>query len=114
MVWHTSLKSSLFSLFGGDSARVGLDRADRLERVRTEMLKCLQSLQGVTAADYLDHRVRHATDVQSLWYLRSDLMGLLCSTEGETAARAHLDRITRLFKGLLPKGLASRSNRLGS
>ncbi|WP_394792374.1 hypothetical protein [Rhodoferax sp.] len=113
MVWHVSLKSSLLSLFGSDAARADATRGDQLEKIRTAMLECLAAVESSNAAQYLEHRVRHAADIQSLWYLRSDLMVLLSSVIGETAARTRLDGITPMFRGLLPKSLASRANRLG-
>ena len=60
----------------------------------------------------LQRHMAYAKDVQTLWYLRADLMGVLASHGGETLARAKLDRITLQFKGLLPKGLIARSSPL--
>jgi hypothetical protein len=58
-------------------------------------------------------RVRYATDILALWYLRGELMAALSETHGEAIARAELDKVTRMFGGLLPNGLQSRSTLLG-
>ena len=75
------------------------------------MLACLQDLDA-NEVHTLHLRLSYAKDVQTLWYLRSDLMGVLANRKGEATATDQLRDITQLFQGLVPKGLKSRSNRL--
>ena len=58
------------------------------------------------------HRVRYAIDAQALWFARSDVMTVLNELHGETIAREKISGINEKFKGLLPKGLSSRSSSL--
>nr|WP_315204427.1 hypothetical protein [uncultured Albidiferax sp.] len=112
MAWDsTSIKNSLYSMLGVDTTRVDAGRAQQLEQVRSAMLECLEDVEGFDGP-LLRRRVAYAKDVQTLWFLRSDLMGVLASRAGEGAARAQMDKMAPLFQGLLPKGLVSRSNRL--
>ncbi|WP_367846290.1 hypothetical protein [Rhodoferax sp. WC2427] len=112
MAWDsTSIKNSFYSILGMDSARADAGRAQQLEQVRTAMLECLGDVGGFEGP-ILRQRVAYAKDVQTLWFLRADLMGVLASRDGEGAARNRMDQIAPLFQGLLPKGLVSRSSRL--
>ena len=52
--------------------------------------------------------------MQSLWYLRGDLMAALASSHGEAAAREKLETLSEMFEDLLPRGLRSRPSPLGS
>ena len=113
MAWDTSfLKNSLYSLFGVDVVRVDDGRVQQFDQLRAAMLACLEKADVNNHAPALQRRVAYAKDVQTLWYLRADLMGVLASHCGETTARAQLDCITLQFKGLLPKGLIARSSPL--
>jgi hypothetical protein len=116
MAWDsTSIKNSFYSIIGVDTARADAGRAQQLEQqleqVRAAMLECLDGVEGFDGP-ILRRRVAYAKDVQTLWFLRSDLMGALASRAGEGAARAQVDKMAPLFQGLLPKGLVSRSSRL--
>lgn len=59
-------------------------------------------------------RIRYAIDVQTLWYLRGDLMAVLAGRYGEVAARAKLSSINDMFENLLPQGLRSRPSPLSA
>jgi hypothetical protein len=59
-------------------------------------------------------RIRYATDVQALWFLRGDLMGALASSCGEAAAREKLESVSEMFEDLLPNGLRSRPSPLNA
>jgi hypothetical protein len=58
-------------------------------------------------------RIRYATDIKDLWYLRGDLMAALAGLHGEVVAREKIAQINAQFQGLLPGGLASRPSPLG-
>lgn len=112
MAWDTAfLKNSLYSFLGVDILRVDEGRGQQLDQLRAAMLASLDEVD-VNQAAALQRRMAYAKDVQTLWYLRADLMGVLASHGGETSARAKLDRITLQFKGLLPNGLMARSSPL--
>jgi len=83
-----------------------MQRATRLEQVRHSMLESLGSERQ--AWQKLERRIVLAADLQSLWYLRSDLMAALASLNGECSAGQTLQRITDLFEGVLPHGMAAR------
>jgi hypothetical protein len=47
--------------------------------------------------------VMRASDIQTLWYLRSELLRSLSERHGEKAARQQLDTITEMFRGIVHK-----------
>lgn len=83
-------------------ASTGWVRHPQLETVRAAMLGCLAGLTGGEAVR-MGLRVRYASDIEALWYLRSDLMVLLQTQYDATTAQHMLQRVTRLFDGLLPQ-----------
>jgi hypothetical protein len=78
-----------------------IDRAARLEDIRKIMMAAASETGDHPA---LLRRMRFAADITALWYLRSDLMAVLCDSLGELAARARLKIITQMFDGLVPAG----------
>lgn len=80
----------------------------RIDDLRRTMMDCLRDVRPCDELDQVRSRVQYGADIQSLWYVRSDIMNLLAGTHGETFAREQLVMLTGLFKGLLPKGLESR------
>ena len=103
MAWDTSsIKNSLYSMLGLDSSRVDEGRTQQLEQVRTAMLACLQDLDA-SEVHTLHLRLSYAKDVQTLWYLRSDLMGVLANRKGEaTATEEKSIRYDQQLADLLP------------
>lgn len=83
-----------------------------LDDIRQAMLDCLGA-PGAAAYPQLQLRMAYASDVQELWYLRGDLMAVIAAKDGEVTARRKLARISDMFKGHLPKGLATRPSPLG-
>lgn len=83
-----------------------------LNDIRRTMLDCLGA-SGAAAYPEIQLRIAYASDPQELWYLRGDLMAVIAATDGEVTARRKLARISDLFKGHLPKGLATRPSPLG-
>jgi len=97
--------SSMQSLLG--RALVEQERGlAQIEVIRQTMLDSLGD-SGCSAFSQVERRILLAADLQSLWYLRSDLMGALCSLQGESTARQSLKDITAMFEGLLPKSMFS-------
>jgi hypothetical protein len=77
-----------------------------LEPIRRAMLEALGS-RVAQPHTILPPRIAHAVDAERLWYLRGELMQALASMHGEQHARSELARITELFRGILPQGLAA-------
>lgn len=79
----------------------------RTEVIRELMLRELGDY-GEKKFPAVARRVRYATDVQGLWYARSDVMAILATAYGETVAREKIANISGRFNGLLPKSLTSK------
>ena len=75
-----------------------------LEDVRRAMLQSLAGMAGSEVAR-MNMRLRYASDIEALWYLRADLFSLLLPRQGEDGARRTLDGLTALFHGQLPHAL---------
>lgn len=86
----------------------------RVGEVRQAMLDCLARLVEGHRGTRLWARVLYAPDVQSLWYLRADLMTLLAESQGESEAQEQIATITALFNGLLPAAQKARQTRIGA
>ena len=111
MRWFNSqLKSSLLSLLGS-SATVHDPREDRIEQIRQLMLDELGEFGNLHYPKVI-HHVFYAADAQALWFVRSEVMTVLGALHGENIARKKISHISNQFKGLLPKGLMSRSSSL--
>lgn len=100
----------LSSLFGG-SAHSSVALEDSVEDIRELMLDSLGD-DGAVVHIQIARRIRYAQDLQSLWYLRGDLMAALSSLHGEERAREIMLQVSQEFQGLLPGGLASRPSPL--
>jgi hypothetical protein len=83
-----------------------------LPEIRQAMLDALGE-HGALAHPALKRRVEYAEDIQDLWYLRGDVLTAISSSEGEAIARAHLARISEMFRGSLPCCLTARPSPLG-
>ena len=81
-----------------------------IDDVRSLMLEMIGKPTDDSAI--LVRRIRYAADPQALWFMRSELMGLLARKEGEMAARVKLELISDMFRELLPSGLRSRPSPL--
>jgi hypothetical protein len=107
-----SLLSSLHSLLTNRKPKPNLtDTKRQVEFIRAAMSEAM-ARAGETGFEHVARRVRNAVDIEALWYLRADVMQAVATTEGESAARRRMARITPLFAGLLPRGLNSRPSPL--
>ncbi len=100
------LRSSCMALLGRSEPTPQALNA-RTEIIREMMLHELGDY-GERKFPAVARRVRYATDVQGLWYARSDVMAILANTYGETVAREKIANISGRFNGLLPKSLTGR------
>ena len=82
----------------------------RVREIRNAMLAALSGntdlgngLPGVWI------NIDRASDIQALWYLRTDLLSLLADEYSEQEARARLATITEMFRGLIPENQMPRT-----
>ena len=111
MSFYQSIRSSLLAIFNVSTAEPPAgEETLTLEDVRAAML----DMAGPPADDsaLLVRRIRYAPDPQALWFLRSELMGLMARKEGEAMARTKLEMLSDMFRELLPSGLRSRPSPL--
>ena len=94
MRWaKTSLRNSFF---GWIAHQPPAQPSARLEDIRKGMLHVLeQNPDGSNSI--VERKVLFAEDLDTLWYLRPDLMTAVAESRGEAAAHACLAEITRLF-----------------
>lgn len=112
MFWlNPHLRSTLFALLGYPSSPTDSVLRVGIEEIRASMLDALGDSSAFEFS-YVNRRIRYAGDVQTLWYLRGDLMSVLAAREGETQARRKIQAISCLFEGLLPRGLIVRASPL--
>jgi hypothetical protein len=74
-----------------------------VERVRQAMLIAVDT-HCLASAYAIEDKISYARDINSLWYLRSDLMHAIASAQGEAAAAECVAAITTLFAGYQPGG----------
>src|SRR5579885_3348247 len=111
MSFYQSIRSGLLAIFNVSTAEPPPgEETITLEDIRTAMLE----MAGPPAEDsaILVRRIRYAVDPQALWFLRSELMGLLARKEGEAMARTKLELLSDMFREMLPSGLRSRPSPL--
>ena len=112
MSWFTSgLRDSIYGLLGHSSQPSESMLVNRMEDIRETMLDLLGD-EGSRFHPNVIRRIRYASDVQSLWYLRGDLMAVLAGVHGEASARRQVRTITDMFRGVLPSSLTPRTRAL--
>jgi hypothetical protein len=115
MSWFNTkdLRSSIYALLSvgvRHSTPKDDDELTRTEAIRQAMLGMVE-LDGSERAEKLARRIRYA-DLEALWFMRGELMGMMARSHGEVAARERLDPLGALFEDLLPSGLRSRPSPL--
>jgi hypothetical protein len=112
MSFFQSIRSGLQALFQVSTVAEPAASESRvtLEDIRALMLEMVGTPAEDTAA--LVRRIRYSMDPQALWFLRSELMGLLARREGEALARTKMEVLSDLFHEMLPSGLRSRPSPL--
>jgi hypothetical protein len=106
-----NLRRSIYGLLGNAVTPSDSIIENGTEDIREAMLVVLGE-SGPKQFPQITRRIRYASDIQALWYLRGDLMGALAAMHGELAASEKMGPITNGFRGLLPNGLGSRPNSL--
>jgi len=105
--WKTSRLTSSLLGFMGDAPKQADMRKDmqlRCEKLRNAMLDVVfEAVDTQAPRTTIFLRLQKASEVQTLWYLRSDLMMFLSERVGESAAMKKLQTITALFEGAVPR-----------
>jgi len=105
------LRSSIYAMFSVSTRATQADDAATMDQIREAMLALCGEEHGDRGAG-LARRIRYATDLQALWFMRGEVMQLLARNEGEAAAREKIDELSSLFADMLPSGLRSRPSPL--
>jgi len=114
MRWMTkNLFGTVHGALGGMLSDSAARAGSRVEEIRQAMLESLGDT-GRSAFPAIERRVRFASDVQGLWYLRGEMMEALSSLQGEYMARRKIDEVSTLFRGVLPSSMSSRQSRLSA
>lgn len=111
MRWLKPTLRSVYGLLGNPPAPTESILDEGTEDVRESML-CALGPSGPRHFPQVTRRIRYASDIHALWYLRGDLMAALANMHGEAEARRKIANITAQFRGLLPGGLNSRPSPL--
>jgi len=94
MRWaRTSLRNSFFGWMAHQHAP---EPSAHLEQIRKAMLDLLEETPHGSGSA-IERRILFAADLDTLWYLRPDLLQVLAQASGEAAAHRRLSDITRLF-----------------
>jgi hypothetical protein len=107
-----SIRTSIYGLLGNPAGPTDSVLESGMEDIREAMLALLEQTGSSKQFANVIRRVRYANDIQGLWYLRGDLMAALASVDGEMAAREKVQKITKMFQGLVPGSLHSRPSPL--
>ncbi len=85
----------------------------RTEEIRQVMLNSMSKYMEEQAAPALWNKVNQASSIQTLWYLRIDLLVFLSKHCGEESAREQLSTITDSFRGVIPRNQMPKPGRFG-
>jgi hypothetical protein len=96
-------RSSFWGVFGGASNAEAL----QVERIRMAMLKALDH-DCVHGHASVDKSIMFAKDLETLWYLRPDLLQAIASCRDQNSANTIVRDITQMFKGHLALADSSR------
>lgn len=107
------LRSSIYAMLSVTTRAAQVDDAASMDQIREAMLAMVSEDAGERAAG-LARRIRYATDLQALWFMRGEIMQLLARDHGEAIARDRIDELSGLFSDLLPSGLRSRPSPLNA
>jgi hypothetical protein len=108
------VKTSVNSMWGVLGKAMPASKAElfcRTEEIRSCMLDTLHH-GNTSRVPTLQNRIQCASDIQALWFMRSDWVAAIAMAQGETAAKAHLLALNSRFSGLLPDSLQSRPSSL--
>ncbi len=102
--------ASSFAALLNDSTILDID--GRVEYIRDAMLEVLAPHVNCDAPmPPVWFGITRAYDIQTLWYLRSDLLSVLAMLSGENNAHRTLSSITEMFRGTVPDALMPKSHK---
>jgi hypothetical protein len=94
--------ASTFAALLSDSHTV-IDVDSRFAKIQDAMMACLlEHLSEEPVLPNVFFDVSKAMEVQTLWYLRSDLFANIAEHCGEQTAQEKLQEITEMFRGIVP------------
>jgi hypothetical protein len=97
----TRFATNFASLMSDTNTIIDVDgRFANIQRSMLESLMEHMSYEQARPKVYAD--IKKAIEVQTLWYLRSDLFAKLAEFSGEDVAQKRLNVITEMFRGAIP------------
>lgn len=81
--------------------------------IQKSMLRLL-GVRGAELNPQLEHRIRYASSIEALWFLRADLAQALCLQRDESSALAAVSDLTPLFEGNVSKAQLQSFQRGGA
>ena len=100
------------SSFWGFLSKSPYSEKTQLQRIREEMLRAFTTHCEDESNLELEGSLRFARDLETLWYLRPDLLHAIASSRDQNTANLILRDITTLFKGHLPVAKSSQFGQL--
>ena len=82
------------------------------ERVRDLMLALVAQVEPTVRSRRFINRLRYASDIQSLWFMRGEVVAVLAIAVGEVEALHRVERMSAEVRDSLPGGLRSRPSPL--
>jgi len=82
------------------------------ERVRDLMLGLIAQVEVSDRSRRLVHRLRYASDIQALWFMRGEVVAVLAIVHGEAEALHRVEQMSAEVRDSLPGGLRSRPSPL--
>ena len=107
MRWSKPSLKAIHSLWG-QIARGEVTSDAVTGRVRHAMLSAIPVFDDRDQHARVFRQIQTAPNLQALWYARGALMSAIAADQGEMAARAQIDSITRLFEGHLAESRTDR------
>jgi hypothetical protein len=80
-----------------------------IERVRRAILQALEDhVDSLEVKEQLEHTVLYAIDIETLWYVRPELMSMISVSRSEYVAQQCMTHITAMFTGQNPGPSSSK------
>jgi hypothetical protein len=110
MIGRITRFASSFAALLGTSSESDID--DRTENIRDAMHAAISPFIGNQAVmPRVWRSIAVAPNIDSLWYLRSDLLAMLASHCGERSAQMEIAMLTEMFRGAVPSAQMPRASR---
>lgn len=70
----------------------------------------LLNVPGSPDVERVRQKVHFANDIETLWYLRQDVLSALTAIDGDDEARRQMKQLNGMFKGGLPNTMGPRDH----